>query len=114
MAVIVAHLRHLPRLAALLAALVGAALPDLPVAQEAFAICPAGDSTPGEDPEDILDADLISPPAPTRARQAARSEVVPGDAGALPVRPSIPTRTGPSRPSPADPIVTGRGVRLRC
>jgi hypothetical protein len=115
MTALVSYLRPVPRLAALLAALLVTVLPGLPAVQEPFAAC-AGEvpTAPGEDADDTPDVDLVSPPSPDRSRQQARPEAAPGHPGGLPARPPAPSRTDPSRPAAADPVANGRGVRLRC
>jgi hypothetical protein len=112
MTALAAHFRLLPRLAALLAALAGAALPDPPAAQEPFAGYRGGEPAPGEDAQDVLDADLASPPSPVRSGQSPRPAT--GDPVVCPVRPPTPSRTDPSRRAATDPVTNGCGLRLRC
>lgn len=106
-----ALLRRLPRLAAVLAALVGAALPDAPAVQGPVAACPEGESEPGAD---VLDADLVVPPSPVRSGGSVQSERGLGSIGVSPTRPPTSFRTDPFRNTPSDLTSTGRGVRLRC
>lgn len=112
MTVLTAFLRSLPGLAAVLAALAGAVLPDPPAAQGVVAVCPEGEPESGG--ETAPEADLVVPPSPVRSGRPACAETLPGDPGATPVRSPSHVRATPFRTTPSDPTSTGRGVRLRC